>query len=151
MTRTSGQALKMRRKMSGLTADATAEALGFNDTRSYYRYESDETRDKDPALMINAMNYFGDYTIGLYYLSENPIFTTIFGQIPQYENQDDREIVHDLKKWALTGGQTPLPCEHKEEILDTAKASIALYVAATNKEMTALREQERPYGEHQYH
>ena len=78
MNTTCGFALKTGRKKAKMNLVNAALKLNISD-RTLYKYERDEIKCKDPYVFMGAMELYGDATIGLTYLGEDPVFNELFG------------------------------------------------------------------------
>ena len=133
MTTTVGFEMKKGRETAGMKQIHAAAKIRI-DERTLSRYENDEIKIKDPGIILKAVAAYKNIGIALAYLTENPVFRLLFGEIkltdPLYatmaymaEDDDKSEILPSLRRWSLSGGDEPL--------LDRIKKKVKAYMGST--------------------
>lgn len=135
-------AMKKGRLAAGLSLHEAAESLHLEGARHLSRYEAPGgVKLKNSHIIAEAIKLYGDETIGYAFIEQDPVFIELAGtRIPRMdlkaaamtawcENDEDREILLEIMRWAASGGVGTLSEKCIEEVRDTFMANLVLFNA----------------------
>lgn len=128
-------ALKNGRKKAKMTAKQAAIALHL-DERTVLRYEEENgVKYKDPKIILAMADLYKDVDIRIAYFNQDIIFVDTFGELTSsdpihatmeysMENEDDTQIMPELKEWGRKDGSFALSERAERETRESNKATM---------------------------